>query len=107
MAYEEDNPYRRNYQDKYPLESEYAPGGVIVYYADGDEEIIHVNQYIVDLFECDSVDEFLKHTHGSFKEFVYSDDIDASEDSIWGQVDAHDNYDHIYYRIKNQDRQAH
>ena len=102
MACEEDNPYRLNYRDTYPLDSECAPGGVIVYFADGDEEIIHVNQYIIDLFECDSVDEFLRHTRGSFKEFVYSDDIDASEDSIWGQVDAHNNYDHIYYRIKTK-----
>ena len=97
-----DNPLRREYRDKMLLESEHAPGGIILHYADGDEEIIHVNQYVVDLFECESVDEFFELTHGSFKGFVYTDDIDASEESIWSQVDAHDNYGHIYYRIKTK-----
>ena len=102
MASEREDPYRREYREKMLLGSEHAPGGVFLYFADGDEEIIHVNQYIIDLFECESVDEFLEHTHGSFKGFVYADDIDASENSIWGQVDAHDNYGHIYYRIKTK-----
>ena len=102
MVSAKENPYRREYREKMLLNSEHAPGGVMVYYADGDEEIIHVNQYIVDLFECESVDEFLELTHGSFKGFVYSDDIDASEDSIWGQISTHDSFDHIYYRIKTK-----
>lgn len=97
-----DNPLRREYRDKMPLESEHAPGGIILHYADGDEEIIHVNQYVVDLFECESIDEFFELTHGTFKGFVYTDDIDASEESIWSQVDTHDNYGHIYYRIKTK-----
>lgn len=102
MASEKEYPYRRNYKDKMSLESEHAPGGVVLYYADGGEEIIHVNQYVVDLFECESVDEFLELVHGSFRGFVFTDDVDASEDSIWGQVDARDNYDHIYYRIRTK-----
>lgn len=102
MASEKEDPYRREYRDRMLLESEHAPGGVILYYADGGEEIIRVNQYIVDLFECESVDEFLELVHGSFRGFVYTDDVDASEDSIWGQVDARDSYDHIYYRIRTK-----
>ncbi len=85
-----------------PLNSDNAPGGIIVYYADGDEEIIHVNQYVVDLFECDSVEDFMAHTKGSFRSFVHAEDIDAAEDSIWGQVGKHDKLDHIYYRIETK-----
>ena len=84
------------------LDSEHAPGGIIVYYADGDEEIIHVNQYVIDLFECATVDEFLDHVHGSFRGFVHGDDIGAAEDSIWGQVCEQDSFDHIYYRIETK-----
>lgn len=84
------------------LASDYAPGGVIVYYADGDEEIIHVNQYVIDLFECDSFDDFMEFTGGTFRNFVHGEDIDAAEDSIWGQVEKHDNLDHIYYRIETK-----
>ena len=90
------------YQHTMMLDSEYAPGGVIVYYADGDEEIIHVNQYVIDLFECDSTDEFMQLTGGTFRGFVYGEDIDSTEDSIWGQVEKHDNLDHIFYRIKTK-----
>lgn len=94
--------YRRLYRDSMPLDSEEAPGGVIVYYADGDEEIIHVNKYIVDLFECETVDEFLDLVNGSFRSFVHGEDINAAEDSIWGQVEKHSNLDHINYRIKTR-----
>ena len=63
-----DNPLRREYRDKMLLESEHAPGGIILHYADGDEEIIHVNQYVVDLFECESADEFFELTKADARE---------------------------------------
>lgn len=94
--------YRGAYRDHLPLESADAPGGVLVYYADGDEEIIHVNQYIVDLFECDDVDDFLDYVRGSFKGFVHADDIGVAEDSIEGQVESQQGFDHIYYRIRTK-----
>lgn len=81
------------------IESENAPGGVIVYYADGDEEIIHVNQYVIDLLECDSFDDFMAFTGGTFKGFVQSDDINSAENSIWGQVESKNGFDHIYYQV--------
>ena len=89
------------YEEHLLLNSNTAPGGVIVYYADGDEEIIHVNQYVIDLCECDSVEDFLAFTHGSFKGFVHAEDIDAAEESIWSQVgsDSDSKLDQIYYRV--------
>ena len=85
-----------------PFDSQQAPGGVIVYYADGDEEIIYANQYIVDLFECDSVDDFLEYVGGSFRSFVCSEDIEAVEESIWEQVHSHGGFDRICYRIQTK-----
>jgi len=84
------------------LDSQQAPGGVIVYYADGDEEIIYANQYIVDLFECDSVDDFMQHVGGSFRSFVCSEDVEAVEESIWEQVPNHGGFDRICYRIQTK-----
>ena len=66
------------------LDSAQAPGGIMVYYADGDEEIIHVNKCLVDMLECESLDEFFELTQGSFRGFVYENDLDTVEDSIWG-----------------------
>ena len=91
--------YSRNYLEQMRMDATDAPGGVLVYYADGDEEIIHANDYVVELFECDSVDDFMEYSHGSFRGLVHPDDLDAIEDSIWGQVSTLDKYDHIYYRI--------
>ena len=82
--------------------SELAPGGVLIYYADGDEEILHVNQYVLDLFECDTTDEFMELTGGTFRGFVYEQDVTFTEDSIWGQVASRNGLDHIYYRIKTK-----
>lgn len=82
--------------------SELAPGGILVYYADGDEEILHVNQYVLDLFECKTTDEFMELTGGTFRGFVYESDVTFTEDSIWGQVATRNGLDHIYYRIKTK-----
>ena len=87
------------YRNQVFPDDQQAPGGVLVYYADGDEEIVYANQYLVDLFECDSVEEFLEHTKGSFRHFVHEDDIDAVEESIWEQVSKQSGFDRICYRI--------
>lgn len=94
--------YATNYEDCLQLSSEAMPGGFVRYYADGDEEIIHANKYVIDLFECDSAQEFLELTQGSFRHFVYSEDLSAVEGSIWGQVRSRQNLDHVYYRIKTR-----
>ena len=90
------------YEDCLQLSSEAIPGGFIRYYADGDEEIIHANKYVIELFECDSVQEFLELTQGSFRHFVCDDDLGTVEDSIWGQVRSRKNIDHVYYRIRTK-----
>ena len=90
------------YSDFISFDSTQAPGGLVVYYADGDEEIIYVNQYVIDLFECESEEDFLKHVNGSFRSFVYADDIDAVEDSIWEQVVNSGGFDRICYRIQTK-----
>ena len=82
------------YEDRVQLSSEEIPGGFVRYFADGDEEIVHVNQYVLELFECDSVDEFLELTHGSFRHFVYDDDMSSVEEGIWGQVHGRKSLDH-------------
>ena len=91
-----------SYEERIELDSEMIPGGFVRFFADGGEEIIHVNRYVVELFECDTVEEFLELTHGSFRHFVYDDDLRSVENSIWGQVNDHSGLDHVYYRIKTK-----
>lgn len=96
------SPYRWCYEDRLVVDSDDAPGGVIAHFADGNEEIIHANRYILRVFECDTVDEFLELTKGSFRRFVHEDDLDAAEHSIWGQVRTHGGFDHVYYRVRTK-----
>lgn len=90
------------YRNQVFPDDEQAPGGILVYYADGNEEIIYANQYVINLFECNSVEEFLDHTKGSFRHFVHEEDINAVEDSIWEQVSRQHGFDRICYRIKTK-----
>ena len=96
----EDHPDR--FESRLRVDTETIPGGFICYFADGDEEIIHANGYVVSLFECDNAEEFLALTKGSFRHFVIEDDLTAVENSIWGQVGCRGDLDHVYYRIRTK-----
>ncbi len=85
--------------EQWLLESNQVPGGILIYYADGDREILHVNQYVLDLFECDTMEEFMQLTGGSFNGFVYAHELEAITDSIWGQVKEDDGHTHIFYQV--------
>ncbi|HAM16710.1 MAG TPA: hypothetical protein DCP91_12810 [Eggerthellaceae bacterium] len=92
----------RSYKDRLHMDTDHAPSGIIVYFADGDQEIIHANQYVLNLFECDSVKEFLQLTNGNFRGIVHEEDLDAVEDSIQGQTESNGGVRHIYYRIRTK-----
>ncbi len=65
---------------------ENMPGGFFIYRADGDEEILHINDALLGIFGCDSREEFLKLTGGTFKGMVFPDDLDKVQKSIAYQV---------------------
>ena len=80
------------------------PGGFFVYRADGDEEIIHINEDVLRIFGCSNLEEFKKITNYSFKGIVYADDLDRVEKSILKQVRSNPyKLDYVEYRIKKLD----
>ena len=82
---------------------EYLPGGVFVYKADGDEEILFANKKTLEIFECSNYHEFLQLTGGTFKGLVYDEDYEKTNQSIWKQInnyEANKNMDHVIYRVK-------
>lgn len=82
---------------------DYMPGGVFVYRADGNEEILFANKKTLEIFECSSYHEFLQLTGGTFKGLVYDEDYEKTNQSIWKQIDnyeANKNVDHVIYRVK-------
>ena len=79
--------------------AENAPGGIMIYYADGDEEIVHVNNYIIELCGCSTFEELMDYTGGTFRGFVHEDEIDRTEEAIWMQVQERGGFDHVFYHI--------
>ena len=76
------------------------PGGFFIYADNEEEKIISVNRMLLDIFECEHMDEFLELTKGSFSGIVYHEDYENVRKSIYEQIKANDkNMDYVRYRI--------
>lgn len=62
------------------------PGGFLIYKASAEEEILFANDHLIDLFECDTYEDFLEFTQSSFRHVVYSEDLERVEKSIRDQI---------------------
>ena len=80
------------------------PGGFFVYHATGDEKFIYVNDFLLEIFGCETLEEFKELTGYTFRGMVHPDDLDRVEDSIARQI-ANDirNIDYVEYRIIRKD----
>lgn len=80
------------------------PGGFLIYYADGDEQIIYANKALLRIFGCDTLVEFRELTGNSFKGVVHPDDLADVEESVKKQI-ASNRYelDYVEYRILRKD----
>lgn len=85
---------------------EEMPGGVLIYYADGGEEIVYANRALLRIFQCGSMEEFRTLTGNSFRGIVCPEDLDEVERSIREQV-ARSKYDldYVEYRVRRRDGQ--
>ncbi len=80
------------------------PGGFLIYYADGDEEIIYANRGLLQIFQCDTLKEFRELTGNSFQGVVHPDDLEEVERSIRLQVAASQyDLDYVEYRVACKD----
>ena len=78
----------------------HIPGGFFVYKAHGNKELLYANHELLSIFECDTAEQFLNLTGGTFRGLVHPDDISAAETSIKKQLESDvDHLDHLYYRI--------
>ena len=79
--------------------SENMPGALLVYKDNAEEEIIFASEEIARIFECDSPDDFMRFTGGSFATVVYPEDIEEVNGIIKSQIRASGGYDYVTYRI--------
>ena len=54
--------------------SKNMPGALLVYKNNETEDIVFVSDAIVKIFGCDSSEDFMKFTGGSFSTIVYPED---------------------------------
>lgn len=68
----------------------HMPGGFFVYKAEEPEELIYVNQAVLDIYGCKSLEEFKVLTGFTFRGMVHPDDYDRVKSSIDQQIDEND-----------------
>ena len=98
--------YRANNIGKFTINDimQGIPGGFLIYHADGNEEIIYANDAMLNLFRCDTIEEFQELTGNSFKGMVHPDDLERVEKYIAYQVTNDlQALDYVEYRIVRKD----
>ena len=76
------------------------PGGFFIYLDNPEERIIQVNETLLTIFECDTVEEFTELTGGTFRGIVHPDDYELVNKSIYQQIGKNDDkMDFVKYRI--------
>lgn len=66
------------------------PGGVLIYTGDEKEEILYANTQLIESFGCDSLEDFLDLTGGSFRALPHPDDRARVEHEIREQLQKED-----------------
>lgn len=93
---------KENPNDEFGVDSilSMMPGGFFIYADDETEKILSVNEMLLDIFECETVDEFLELTNGSFAGIVHPEEYQEVRKSIYEQINASDKkMDYVRYRI--------
>lgn len=85
----------------------HMPGGFLIYRAEGDEEIIYVNEAVISLFGCKDLNDFRSHTGNTFKGMLHPDDYASVTVSVNDQIRvSSEHMDHVVYRIIRKDGQV-
>lgn len=78
--------------------------GFFIYQASGNQKILYANPKILELFGCDTVEEFRNHVNRSFRGMVHPDDLARIEWEINDQIITSEQHmDFIQYRIIRKD----
>ena len=80
------------------------PGGFFIYHADEEERLIYANQALIQMYGCESLDEFQAYTGYTFHGLVHPEDAEAARQSIKQQIFTQgSDLDLVEYRIIRKD----
>ncbi|MBR2179224.1 MAG: EAL domain-containing protein [Selenomonadaceae bacterium] len=80
--------------------SEGMPGGFLIYRDNEELEILYANKKLLDIYECESLEEFRSLTGNSFRGCVLSKDWGFVQDTINAQLNLSADYDYVQYRAR-------
>ena len=85
--------------------AEVIPGGFFIYKENNVRDIIYVNKKVLEIFGCETLDEFKELTGYTFEGMVHPDDFKKIQSEIDSQIDAEggDGNDNVIYRITRKD----
>ena len=79
------------------------PGGFFIY-RDGDGRVLYVNRAVLQIFGCESEEDFRALTGGTFQGMIHPDDVADVEASIREQIAQNSfDLDYVEYRIVRKD----
>ena len=82
----------------------HMPGGFFIYKAAPPEELLYVNEAVIRMFGCDSLEDFKKLTGYTFKGMLHPEDYAAVSESINKQIEqSSGKMDYVEYRIIRKD----
>lgn len=80
--------------------------GFFIYRALEGEKILYANPAVLEIFGCNTMEEFMALVHSSFRGLVHPEDLDRVEWEIQNQISSSDeNMDYVQYRIIRKDGQ--
>ncbi|MCI8543832.1 MAG: PAS domain-containing protein [Lachnospiraceae bacterium] len=80
------------------------PGGFFIYHANRDEQLIYANQALIQIYGCESLEEFQELTGYVFPGLIHPEDVAAAEQSIRQQIfTCGKDFDYVEYRIIRKD----
>ena len=76
------------------------PGGFFVYRATGSEELCFADKNVLELYNCETMEEFRAYTGNSFRGMVHPDDLERVEHEIHTQTfRSGGKHDYVHYRV--------
>lgn len=90
---------------EYTQYAELIPGGFFVYREKEPMEMIYVNRRTLDIFGCETLEEFKELTGYTFRGLVHPEDFAVIQSSIDEQIANEENkdLDYVEYRIIRKD----
>lgn len=84
--------------------SENLPGSFIIYKADQTTyEILFANREFLNLTKCDSMEELLRYTHGSFCNLIQENERELVKEEVWKQINSGNTNDYVQFHLIQQD----